>query len=103
MTDGDMNTAGGATTVLYPSEPAEQPRPCRAPVTLWRLQQLRKTHGLTQRGVAKGMRVSQPRVHEIEHGDIGRTGVDVLRAYVSALGGELELVAHVDGHSYRIG
>lgn len=66
------------------------------------LQELRKTRGLSQRTVAKLMHVSQPRVHEIEHHDIGRTGVDVIRAYIAALGGEMEITARIEGKTYHI-
>lgn len=48
------------------------------------------------------MHVSQPRVHEIENGNIGKIGVDVLRAYVAALGGKMEITAHIDGNTYRM-
>lgn len=71
-------------------------------VHAWHLQQLRRSRGLTQRNVAKEMQVSQPRVHEIEHGRIGKMGVDVLRAYIAALGGELEISARIDGNVYRM-
>jgi hypothetical protein len=46
--------------------------------------------------------VSQPRVNDIEHGNTARTTVEVLRAYVAALGGELEIVARLGENRYRI-
>jgi hypothetical protein len=39
------------------------------------------------------MGMSQARVSPIEHGEIGRSEVDTLTAYVEALGGRLKLVA----------
>lgn len=73
-----------------------------ANIRAWHLQQLRKSRGLTQRKVAEEMHVSQPRVHEIEHGEVGRAGVDTLRSYIRALGGELQVTATIDGNTYRI-
>ncbi|MGW4641254.1 XRE family transcriptional regulator [Sphaerisporangium sp. NPDC004334] len=68
----------------------------------WHLAQLRKSRGRTQRQMADQMSVSQPRVHEVEHGDLDKTTLAVLRSYVEALGGELEVVAKIDGAVYRV-
>lgn len=52
---------------------------------------LRETRGLSQVGVAAAMRLSQPAVSKLERrADIS---VAVLRDYIAALGGELELSA----------
>ena len=71
-------------------------------VHAWHLQQLRKGRGLTQRDVAKELHVSQPRIHEIERGELGKMGIDTLRGYIRALGGDIELNAVIDGNTYRI-
>lgn len=52
--------------------------------------------------MAEQMGVSQPRIHEVEHGDLDKTTVVVLRSYVEALGGELEVMAKIDGTTYRV-
>jgi transcriptional regulator with XRE-family HTH domain len=57
------------------------------------LRQVREAQHVNQEDVASMMRVSQSRVSRIERGDIARTEVGTLRAYVEALGGQLEVVA----------
>ena len=49
------------------------------------------------------MGVSQARISKIERGDISRNEVDTLRAYVTALGGRLEIVADFAGDRIVIG
>lgn len=71
-------------------------------VRAWHLAQLRKAQGRTQRQMATDMHVSQPRIHEIENGELGKTSVKVLQAYVEALGGELEITARFGDNSYRV-
>jgi phage shock protein A/DNA-binding XRE family transcriptional regulator len=57
----------------------------------------RQRAGLTQAQVAARMQVRQERVSAIERAEPGATEVRTLAAYVRALGGCLEIVAHVDG------
>lgn len=38
------------------------------------------------------MNIFRPRVHDVEPGDLSKTTIAVLRAYVEALGGNLEIV-----------
>lgn len=71
-------------------------------VRAWHLAQLRRAQGRSQRQLASAMHVSQPRVHDIEHGNTAKTTVEVLRAYVTALGGELEIVARFGDNQYRV-
>jgi DNA-binding XRE family transcriptional regulator len=61
------------------------------------LAEMRKASGLTQADVAKTLGVSQARISKIEHGDI--SGIDIIRAYVTALGGTVELVATLGDRS----
>lgn len=49
------------------------------------------------------MGVSQARISKIERGDISRNEVDTLRAYVTALGGQLEIVADFGGDRMVLG
>jgi DNA-binding XRE family transcriptional regulator len=64
------------------------------------LAEMRKAAGLTQAQVAETLGVSQARVSKIEHGEI--SGIDVVRAYVDALGGTLELVAVLGDRSWKV-
>jgi predicted XRE-type DNA-binding protein len=58
----------------------------------FRLAQLRQEMGLSQSEVASRMGVSQPRVSQLESGDVGQMEVDTLSRYILALGGRLKLV-----------
>jgi DNA-binding XRE family transcriptional regulator len=64
------------------------------------LAEMRATAGLTQAEVAEVLGVSQARVSKIEHGEI--SGIDVVRAYVSALGGSVDVVAHIGARSWKV-
>jgi len=58
-----------------------------------RLAEVRKALGMSQVDLAEAMHVSRARVSKIERGDLATAQVGTLRAYVRALGGEVELVA----------
>ena len=47
--------------------------------------------------------VSQSRVSRIERGDMDRTEIATVRAYVGALGGEVEIVAKFGDERFTIG
>lgn len=64
-----------------------------AEVRAHRLAELRASLGMTQVAVAERLRVSQSRVSRIERGAIDHTQLETLRAYLEALGGELEVSA----------
>lgn len=66
-----------------------------------RLAELRKRRGLTQRQVAQAMGVTVGRVSQIENGELA--GIDVLDRYVSALGGDLQLVANFGDEQIKVG
>lgn len=66
------------------------------------LRQLRKGQGLSQEQLAERMGVSQRRVSAIERGEVDRSEVATIRAYVTALGGELEVMARIDGTTTQI-
>jgi len=59
------------------------------------LAEARQRMRLTQAQVAQRMNVRQERVSAIERAEPGATEVRTLAAYVAALGGRLEIVAHV--------
>jgi predicted transcriptional regulator len=60
-----------------------------------RLAAVREAFGLSQTAVAERLQVSQSRVSRIERGDLDHLQVATLRAFVRALGGDLELCARV--------
>ncbi|UGY92722.1 XRE family transcriptional regulator [Streptomyces gobiensis] len=73
-----------------------------AEIRAYKLAEIRQDQALTQRGVAKTMGVSAPRVSAIEHGEIDRTEVATLRSYVEALGGKLRVVADFGDTEYTV-
>lgn len=58
-----------------------------------RLADARKRRHVSQRNLASAMGVSQARVSAIERGKLDRAELSTLAAYVTALGGKLEIVA----------
>ena len=58
-----------------------------------RLAEIRREQGLTQTQVAQVLHISQARVSKIERGDVERSELATLQAYVEALGGHVEVVA----------
>ncbi|WP_443042108.1 XRE family transcriptional regulator [Streptomyces sp. B21-105] len=67
------------------------------------LAELRKRQHATQVQVAEAMGVTQARVSRIEKGQLERTEVDTLAAYVKALGGKLKIVAGFGDETYVLG
>ena len=61
------------------------------------LAEMRTTAGVTQAELAEALGVSQARISKIEHGEI--SGIDVVRAYVAALGGSIDVVARLGDRS----
>jgi transcriptional regulator with XRE-family HTH domain len=78
-------------------EPGDEPEVARLRAELiarqraYQLAAARQKLGLRQEDVAKAMGVSQARVSQIENGVISE--VATLAAYVTALGGQLKIVA----------
>ncbi|MEJ3744032.1 XRE family transcriptional regulator [Actinomycetes bacterium KLBMP 9797] len=69
----------------------------------YRLAEVRRRQHTTQVEVAKAMGVTQARVSRIEKGQLERSEVDTLAAYVQALGGKLKIVADFGDESYVLG
>lgn len=89
-----------------PDEQAEikaRSRELIAQARAYRLAEVRRRQKATQTDIAKAMGVSQARVSRIEKGQLARSEVDTLAAYVSALGGRLKIVADFGDESYVLG
>jgi predicted XRE-type DNA-binding protein len=69
----------------------------------YRLAEIRRRQHTTQVEIAKAMGVTQARVSRIEKGQLSRSEVDTLAAYVQALGGKLKIVADFGDESYVLG
>lgn len=54
------------------------------------LAEMRRSAGLTQAAVASALGVSQARISQIEHGRVD--SLEMLRAYVAALGGRVHVI-----------
>ncbi|WP_378732595.1 helix-turn-helix domain-containing protein [Nocardia brasiliensis] len=93
--DRAIETAGG------PEEFAEGVDQLEDRARGWRLAELRKRRGLSQKHVAEKMGISVARVSQIEQGEVSTR--DVLDRYVSALGGVLKLVADFGDEQLRVG
>lgn len=72
----------------------------RAELRGTQLAEMRKHLGISQKLLAERMGITQARVSQIEHGQIG--GLDILRSYVVALGGTLDVVADFGDHSVKV-
>ncbi|MER6313666.1 XRE family transcriptional regulator [Streptomyces sp. NPDC001581] len=89
-----------------PSERAEIDRGAAemiAVVRAHRLAEVRKRQHTTQVQVAEAMGVTQARVSRIENGELERSEVETLAAYVRALGGKLKIVAEFGDEQYVLG
>jgi DNA-binding XRE family transcriptional regulator len=64
------------------------------------LAEMRTTAGMTQAELADVLGVSQARISKIEHGEI--SGIDIVRAYVAALGGSIDVVARLGDRSWKV-
>jgi DNA-binding transcriptional regulator YiaG len=64
------------------------------------LAEMRQAAEITQADLAASLGVSQARVSKIEHGE--NSGIEVVRAYVGALGGQLDVIASVRGQTWRL-
>jgi transcriptional regulator with XRE-family HTH domain len=64
------------------------------------LRELREAAGKTQEEVAKALQTAQPEISNLERRDDFR--ISTLRKYVTALGGELEVVANFGNRRVRL-
>jgi DNA-binding XRE family transcriptional regulator len=68
----------------------------------WHLSQVRRDQDRTQGELAKAMGVTQPRVSEIERGDLDRITLSTLRSYGRSLGGTVRVVADFGDRRYYL-
>ncbi|MEY9965069.1 DNA-binding XRE family transcriptional regulator [Streptacidiphilus sp. MAP12-16] len=68
-----------------------------------RLAEVRKRQHVTQVQLAREMGITQARVSRIERGELERSEVETLAAYVRALGGKLKIVAEFGDESLVLG
>lgn len=73
-----------------------------AAIRAYELPELRRAQGLTQVQLAERIGVSQARISSIERGDLDRTLLGTLEAYINALGGTLRIVADIGERSLSI-
>jgi DNA-binding XRE family transcriptional regulator len=64
------------------------------------LAEMRAAVGVTQADLADALGVSQARISKIEHGEI--SGIDVMRTYVAALGGTIDVVARLGDRTWKV-
>ncbi|GAA4046274.1 helix-turn-helix domain-containing protein [Nonomuraea soli] len=66
----------------------------------YQLSEMRRAMGVTQAELAEALGVSQARVSRIESGEV--SGIEVVRAYVAALGGTVDVVATLGDRTWRV-
>jgi DNA-binding XRE family transcriptional regulator len=64
------------------------------------LAEMRTAAGVTQAELADVLGVSQARISKIEHGEV--SGIEVIRSYVAALGGSIDVVARLGDRSWKV-
>ncbi|MFB6719341.1 helix-turn-helix domain-containing protein [Kribbella sp. NPDC056345] len=64
------------------------------------LAEMRKAAGVTQVRLAELLQVSQARISKIESGEV--SGIEIIRAYVTALGGTVDVVATLGDRTWKV-
>ena len=64
------------------------------------LAEMRKAAGLTQAELAENLGISQARISKIEHGEV--SGIELVRAYVAALGGTVDVIATLGDRTWKV-
>lgn len=59
----------------------------------YRLREVRRAQGVTQKELAERMELTQPTISALESGDLERCGLATIKAYVESLGGTVEVTA----------
>lgn len=74
-----------------------------AQVRAHRLAEVRSATGLNQEELSRRLGISQSRVSRIERGDLEKTELATLRAFVQALGGDIEVTVKLGDERFLIG
>lgn len=74
-----------------------------AQVRAHRLAEVRSATGLNQEELSRRLGISQSRVSRIERGDLEKTELATLRAFVQALGGDIEVTVKLGEERFLIG
>jgi DNA-binding XRE family transcriptional regulator len=100
----DVKAKGRAVDPRSDAERAESKHAARERLDAYarghQLAEMRKAAGLTQAELAGLLQVSQARISKIESGEI--SGIDIIRAYVTALGGTVDLVATLGDRTWKV-
>lgn len=101
---GDVRARGHAADPRTPAEQAEGKEVARerheAYIRGGQLAEMRQAAEVTQAELAAALGVSQARVSKIEHGE--NSGIEVVRAYIQALGGHLDVIASIGDRTWRL-
>ena len=81
----------------------EQTREILTQVRAHRLAEIREASGLSQTDVASRLGMSPSRASRLERGDMDHAELATVRAYVGALGGEMEIVTKFGDGPFTIG
>lgn len=87
---------------IPPAEVARAHSDTQAAITGWNLKELRKKAELTQVQVADRIGVAQRTVSSLENGDINKSGLPTISAYVTAIGGTLDVTVTLNGQAHHI-
>ena len=71
-------------------------------IKTYNLMQARKSRDVTQAELSRDMGVSQKRISDIENGRLDLLKIDTLKRYIAALGGTLEISAHLPSGTVRL-
>lgn len=82
---------------------AELKEEALARVRAHKLAELRSSTGLNQEELSQRLGISQSRVSRIERGDLEKTELATLRAFVRALGGDIEVTVKLGEDRFLIG
>lgn len=67
------------------------------------LAEVRSASGLNQEELSRRLGISQSRVSRIERGNLEKTELATLRAFVQALGGDIEVIVKLGEERFLIG
>lgn len=89
----------------YPVDPKrlrKNIRQAQAAIDGVKLAELRQAKKLTQKQMAKRLRIDQSNISRIERGGFDSVEIRTLRRYAEALGGELEIRVNIDKRSEKL-